>query len=239
MYRNINYNSLSNINFNILNNINNNNILNININNINKHIYKFDLKCKGVCWSQSMEIEANFIVNPEVDVNLFLPVLKNKYKYKYNYLKDHYKFIVYNRDQEEGFNYIINLMRLDDTVTPSNFEQYVKSRIKKRIENGFKEYERYLTEKGYVKYMLQQLASHQVLEETKISEIPCTCHNSLPEQKAAMMQILPVALNDEKCIIYNSCLRTLFAAFKRQLKATPRPENDVMDRFIKFSKKIY
>jgi hypothetical protein len=187
-----------------------------------------------------MEKEADFVINPEVDVTLTLNILKNKCQDNYRYLLDHYKYICKNRDLETGYDYIINLMHLD--VEPANFIQYLKERVNERIKCGFEDYKKLitsdeeLTHEKLIKYILRQLAAHRTITETKIHDIPCTCTNSDPMPKNAMMQVLPVAQNDDPCIIYNSCLRTLFAAFKRQLKATPRPEKDVMDKFEKFSK---
>jgi hypothetical protein len=245
------YNSLSNINFNKLNNYIN--IINNNINNLysNFGYCRFNLKCKGLCWSEEMEVEAEFLINPEVDIQLRFPLLhtravnnyinfcnifceklgvnnlrqfiqyRNKYPHMY---KRRYK--VY-----DAYKYIIDKMHLD--CTPQLFEGYLEKRIKKRLDSGFSMY----SKQEPLKYILRQMAAHQALMDTKIGEIPCTCHNET-KPKDAMMKVLPVAENDTDCIIYNSCLRTLYAAFKRQLKATPRPEQDVMDDFIRFSKNL-
>lgn len=73
--------------------------------------------------------------------------------------------------------------------------------------------------------------AHEVLDNTPISEIECTCKG---EECEALQQILPIGANTERVICYNSCTRTLYAAFKRQLKRVPEPEETVAQEFVEF-----
>lgn len=72
---------------------------------------------------------------------------------------------------------------------------------------------------------------HEVLRTTAISEIPCTCKG---EECVALQQVLPVGCNTERVICYNSCTRTLYAAFKRQLKRVSEPDEEVLTQFQNF-----
>lgn len=69
------------------------------------------------------------------------------------------------------------------------------------------------------------------LESTDIKSIPCTCKGDCVRGAQA---VLPIADNSKKVIVYNSCLRTLFASFKRQLKLVPSPDWNVIRRFNRF-----
>lgn len=79
-------------------------------------------------------------------------------------------------------------------------------------------------------YGSDQPAKH-VLETTPISEIECTCKG---EETHALLKILPTADNTEQVICYNSCARTLYAAFKRQLKRVPEPDPEIVTEFQAF-----
>jgi hypothetical protein len=209
-----------------------------------------------------MEKEAKFMINPEVDIFLKHPVLKNKVITILTYLKKNYKVAksmspsvaiaiakmrkqgvsqqkidqFFEKAKQEakfsGYQFLIDEFGIGDEVKPSNFEDYINKRIMSRRNDGIE-----IVAKPDI-YLLNQIAQHKALEQTKIEELPCTCQNKGNLPKASMMQILPTADNDDKCIIYNSCLRTLFAAFKRQLKATPRPDKNEIKKFINFAKKF-
>jgi hypothetical protein len=85
-------------------------------------------------------------------------------------------------------------------------------------------------------YVGCESVEHEVLRCTAISEIPCTCKG---EECEALQQILPVGANTEKVICYNSCSRTLYAAFKRQLKRVPEPAEDVIAEFQEFCEQYF
>lgn len=229
-----------------------------NISNIYNYNYKYNgIFNKGKCWDASMEKENEFLVNPETDVNIKMPYLKCKYiklrreiKYEFKakadvspslYIaaknlppKEAKELIRVEKEKKlaEARRYLLDLLHLKH-IDEYQFEKYVTNRIKSINKCGFK-----IKEHNLDAYIISQCASHLVLENTKIEEIPCTCPNSTTQAKSAMMKILPVGQNAGHCMIYNSCLRTLFAAFKRQLKAVPRPDQEVLKDFIAFSKKF-
>lgn len=75
-----------------------------------------------------------------------------------------------------------------------------------------------------------------VLESTPISEIECTCKG---DECQALKRILPTATNTEQVICYNSCARTLYAAFKRQLKRVPEPDPQIIAEFQQFCEEYF
>lgn len=86
-----------------------------------------------------------------------------------------------------------------------------------------------------VRWIVKNVANRIAMEITRIDEIPCTCKG---RKEPALAQILPTGCNTGKVICYNSCARTLFAAFKRQLKQVYPPETKETLDFIKFSYKF-
>lgn len=84
-------------------------------------------------------------------------------------------------------------------------------------------------------WFLKNIAHKLAMENTRIDEIPCTCKG---QEEIALRQILPVGINTTKVICYNSCARTLFAAFKRQLKQVYPAEEKEQLEFLKFSFKF-
>lgn len=69
------------------------------------------------------------------------------------------------------------------------------------------------------------------LYRMKISDVPCNCKG---EAEHALKQILPTASNTGEVICYNSCNRTLFAAFKRQLQRVFPPDPHELTKFEQF-----
>lgn len=248
---------VSNLSY-IFNEINKNNKSVNNINIIVNNVYK----CRGMlitgqCLNQSMEKENEFLINPEVDISIAMPLLKDKYfkkrreiKHEFNVIKSISPSVLLRvknlpKDQREEIikmeekaallqarRYLLDLLHLQH-IPAEQYEDYVNKRVERRSKCGYN-----FQEQRIDSYIISQCASHMVLEETKICEIPCTCPNSQTRIKPAAMKILPVAKNAGRCMIYNSCLRTLFAAFKRQLKAVPRPEKVVIDDFVAFGIKF-
>ena len=68
---------------------------------------------------------------------------------------------------------------------------------------------------------------------SKIKDIPCTCKG---EHKDAAYQLYRTQ-NEHKCIVWNNCQRTLFAAWKRHLIAGPLPEPTALNEFLDFAYK--
>jgi hypothetical protein len=79
------------------------------------------------------------------------------------------------------------------------------------------------------RYVISNILRIHTLQNTKIIEIPCNCR----QQKLACIIDCPRSMQ-QGAIIYNSCARTVFAAFKRQCKLVPRPDPAVLSRYYKF-----
>lgn len=70
----------------------------------------------------------------------------------------------------------------------------------------------------------------------KIEDIECTCRGEL---QPACKVILPIGINSQKVIVYNSCKRTVYAAFKRQLKRVIQPDPEVVKDLQKFMEQYF
>lgn len=84
--------------------------------------------------------------------------------------------------------------------------------------------------------ILEDVVHKTVLYNTRIDEIPCTCRGC---EEPALRQILPIAANTKEVICYNSCLRTLFAAFKRQLQRVHLPDPIEVHKFQEYTKQYF
>lgn len=196
---------------------------------------------RGTCYCKSMEKEADFYLNPEVDVRLYYPFLADLvYKEKLSIRKEFDIRVSLSYQNKEkcpiirGYEYLISLLyNIKDItkapVTPEEFDAYITNRRNQLARSGFA----VSRHKSNICYIINVISNLQVLRKTKIIDIPCTC-----KKKFMFKQVLPVGLNTGKVMCYTSCLRTLFAAFKRQLKAVPRPDPKIMDEFLDFSKKF-
>jgi hypothetical protein len=193
----------------------------------------------GTCQHKDMEKEADFYINPEVDITLQLPVLNERFKKCRAKLKEEFHKRVRNTYDEgkkylDSYAYLIQrLYDLEDIsqleLKPKNFIDYVKKRIDRRTKDGFP-----IPKKSNpTRYIINCIAAIEVVRQTKIADIPCTC-----KKKKMLKQILPVGINTGKVMCYTSCMKTLFAAFKRQLKAVPQPDKKILQEFLDFSKKL-
>jgi hypothetical protein len=70
----------------------------------------------------------------------------------------------------------------------------------------------------------------------KVSDIECTCRQ---DDEFACKRILPVGTNHHTVIVYNSCKRTLYAAFKRQLKKVVPPDPQVVIQLQQFMDRYF
>jgi hypothetical protein len=78
------------------------------------------------------------------------------------------------------------------------------------------------------------LISAWLLMNTTVAEVPCCCKDKL------LHKLLPTpSCYNKSAMIYNNCLRTTFAAFKRQCKLVPKPDKQVLDEYIDFVRKFY
>jgi hypothetical protein len=75
-----------------------------------------------------------------------------------------------------------------------------------------------------------------LISNIKIQLMPCTC----VDHQHKLKKILPSTVYaHNKTIIYNQCLRTLFAAFKRQCKKVPSPDPKVLVDFHKYTENFF
>lgn len=198
------------------------------------HPNNFKVK-QGLCWAEGMEKEANVQINPNTIVRL-------KARWFYNLLKDEYKEV-----RNRWMNIITAIAQnskkcktIDSIKLPSGQRlrngQYehdillgcIKMRFKKYVDFKIK---RILKTRDGKNIILYDLANKVLLIKLKIKDVPCTCHG---EDEPALEQILPIASNTKEVICYNSCQRTLFAAYKRQLQMVFSPDPQVLKEYEDF-----
>lgn len=86
-----------------------------------------------------------------------------------------------------------------------------------------------------LQWTLHNIANRLAVEVTRISDFPCTCKG---ECEISLRQILNVGDNAPDVICYNSCMRTLFAAFKRQLRRVAHPTQEGLEEFGNYCKTL-
>lgn len=202
----------------------------------------YNCKKKGICLTQSMEKESQFMVNP--DSIIIFNSIEDKKKIKNIRKKINLQFQIIiespppndeTNNVDAAYTYLSKLLNQTFT-TRREFLMYYKNQIELIQKDG------YLTNidtsqtKQILSHVKQRAATYEYITNIKLAEIPCTCVNSTNKKKSTFLQILPTGVNTGKVILYNTCQRTLFAAFKRQLKSTPKPDVQLIKEFIEFSK---
>jgi hypothetical protein len=214
-------------------------------------------KARGLCWSKDMEKEAQFKVDMKHTYYLTHPVLRQKANNSFytvlhdiwdelaaviqkEYQNDHVKALKeFVANYADHINYLIddterlefNAAHLGEVISPTTYEQY--SNI-----IGVQPYEilrgtetKTPTRKGLRK-IINNIVNAYAIRDTEIKELPCTCKG---ECEVALLQMFPVGSNAKNVICYNSCLRTLFAAFKRATMQVFPPEKNELKKFGKFA----
>lgn len=179
----------------------------------------------GLCWQEAMEKDNDVMVNPDHIVKLKHPFLVAGYEKFKNGISDQKlkditeRITSYATSRSEQ-----DAASLDYKVpNPAHLDCLFNRHNLKTIDKQ-------------VEFMLKQYLKVEYLESLKIKDIPCTCKG---ECVAGAKQILPIGANTKKIIVYNSCLRTLFAAYKRQLKQVPSPEESTVQRFQKYCDRYF
>lgn len=70
------------------------------------------------------------------------------------------------------------------------------------------------------------------LDFLKISDLPCNCNSRVLFEKV----LNPYSLDTDNVMAYNSCMHTIIAAGKRQMKKAPTPDPLVADEFLQYAK---
>lgn len=192
---------------------------------------RFDYS-KGMCWAPSMEEEANIQQNPNSIVRVKHRVLKAKMRAIYQQLMpvipDVRKPIT-----EEHIASFNQFKSMYPQLAPYNLESEL-AHFKRMVVEMNTERQR-KKEVNRLTFMLW-LANRYAVATTKISDIPCTCK---ADQEIALLQVLPVGSNTPEVICYNSCDRTLFAAFKRQLMRVFEPDPQILNQYKQFAKQYF
>jgi len=80
-----------------------------------------------------------------------------------------------------------------------------------------------------LKKVVSNLLNIYVLQNTYIKHIPCNCSPKI------LMTIIPQPIEQtDSAIIYNNCIRTTVASFKRQCKFVPMPDPKIMKEYYNF-----
>lgn len=185
-------------------------------------------KHKGLCWCPSMEKEASLQLNPNTDIRLKHPVLVSKVR---KFQKD-LAFVDKGKITDE-------MVGKYDAFR-SRYQElnwYDLADERKHFDRLMSE----MAERGGIsqtkhRCFSQWLANRYALATTRIEEIPCTCRG---EDELSLQQILPIGANTPEVICYNSCDRTLFAAFKRQMMRVYEPDDTVAAEFQQYTRDYF
>jgi hypothetical protein len=71
------------------------------------------------------------------------------------------------------------------------------------------------------------------LDFCKVADIQCRCPTNIAFEKILALQELD---QKQQAMAYNTCMHSIFAAAKRQMKRAPTPEPKIADDFVEFAK---
>ena len=186
-----------------------------------------------------MEKEAELQLNPNTDIRLKLPYLSEK--------------VEKMRDQLHTIGLHLCIVngkyrpRCDVAIAFKEFQSNYEMLSQYDLDSEAEHFVRVYTgcwkrQVGNRKFAVTGLnfekwaANRYVLATTQIQEIPCTCQG---DEKDALHQLLPTGANTPEVICYNSCDRTLFAAFKRQMMRVYEPDPIVAADFQDYTQRYF
>jgi hypothetical protein len=86
------------------------------------------------------------------------------------------------------------------------------------------------------KQALMNILRIQILSNVQLIDMPCTCGDKVHK----LRQVLPIPVaHKDQVIIYNACMITTFAAFKRQLKKVTLPDPNVLTQYYEFCRNFF
>lgn len=177
-----------------------------------------------------MEAEMDFEISRTADIKFKHPQLRSKYNQIFTKLYREYKYIYRFEGPSPGDEYLARL--LDNGLTWEDIHDFVQQR------NEIRSHELDLIGKKmeYTRIdIIKNAAARYTIKSTPIKEIKCTCKG---EDQMTLFRLLPVGENGERVQCFNTCDRTLYAAFCRQLKAVTPPDPKIIKDFIAFSKQF-
>lgn len=120
-------------------------------------------------------------------------------------------------------------------IHPHPEYQFYKGDYAKRLRiRNLNKQMRKLKEKIYVEHMLEIEQQHiNWLDFCQVKDITCHCPNKIAYEKILALQELD---QSQQAMAYNTCIHTIFAAAKRQMKRAPTPEPTIADDFVQFGK---
>lgn len=190
-------------------------------------------KHQGLCWCPSMEEEARLQLNPNTDIRLKHPILRKKVSAWTQILASLIP------EPENGQELEVD-DRLAELVKRELYQRYDELHFYDLIDE-YKHFVRMRKEMSVRagqgrpqidhRHFISWLANRYALATTRIQEIPCTCRGV---DEIALHQILPVGSNTPQVICYNSCDRTLFAAYKRQMMRVFEPDERIATEFKEY-----
>ena len=172
-----------------------------------------------------MEKESQLQLNPNTDIRLKHPYLINKVKHFAALLSFVDKKVLADEEHELYNQFKSEYQELTWYDLDDELEHYQRMMSEMSERGG-----------PYRRRFSQWLAHRYVLATTKIEEIPCTCRG---EDEIALQQVMHVGSNTPEVICYNSCDRTLFAAFKRQMMRVYEPDPQIAEEFQHYSENYF
>lgn len=186
-----------------------------------------------------MEKEAELQLNPNTDIRLKLPFLRAKVDEMQAQLHSIglYKCIV-----DGKYHFDLNVATAFKEFQ-SNYEMLRQYDLDSEVQHFVRVYtgcwNRQVGNRQFLvtgENLEKWAANRYTLATTRIEEIPCTCRG---EEQDALHQLLPTGANTPEVICYNSCDRTLFAAFKRQMMRVYEPDPIVAAEFQEYTQRYF
>lgn len=184
-----------------------------------------------------MEKEAELQLNPNTEIRLKHPLLKKKVALLQQHITDMLSSsedvkgaIVFSHETRCQFQaYYTQQLQLHMYDLDDEYDHFV--RMVREINEAHPK-ARHVSRSAFAWW----LANRYVLATTTIKEIPCTCSG---DDEVSLQSILPVGSNQPEVICYNSCDRTLFAAFKRQMMRVYEPDPKIAEDFKQYTQQYF
>lgn len=189
-------------------------------------------KHQGMCWCPAMEKEAELQLNPNTVIRLKHPVLVARVATMESTLRERLSSATEKCGRITFPKQVIDDFRAWYSTRPmlsmydlqDEYDHFVRMQVELQARDG-------VASDFGKRAFATWLAHRYVLAETSIADIPCTCRGT---DEVSLHQILPVGSNHPEVICYNSCDRTLFAAFKRQMMRVYEPDPQIAQQFKHF-----
>jgi hypothetical protein len=122
-----------------------------------------------------------------------------------------------------------------EEIHPHPDYQFINGNYARRLKiNNMNKMMQRLKEKIVAEHQLEiETQQRNWLDFCKVADIQCKCPQNIAFEKVLALQQLD---QKQQAMAYNSCIHSIFAAAKRQMKRAPTPEPQIADDFVQFAK---